>query len=182
MNQEMLYATPNLQYYGLLNQSLIALVLIKKLILVVIVFLGVTETDMVVLLAKLRLIYALEQEKCFLEFNWKCNFQLLIPKLKSFSIIFFYGPQNVNNFLETFLNDLKLTDFRKTEVYFLGDFNINLFVNDKFVLKENQSFDFRNLNSPLMSKYQHLCQIFSLKEIIQEPIIQEPLPPSLTTS
>ena len=81
----------------------------------------------------------------------------------------FYRPPNVNTFLETFVNDLKLIDLKKTEVYFLGDFNINLLVNDKFVLKENQSLDFRNLNCPLMSKYKELCQTFSLKEIIQEP-------------
>ena len=42
-------------------------------------------------------------------------------------------------------------------------------MNDKFVLKENQSVTFRNFNSPFVSKYKELCQTFSLKEIIQEP-------------
>ena len=83
----------------------------------------------------------------------------------------FYRPPHVDTFLETFANDLKLIDLKETEVYFLGDFNINLLVNDKFVLKENQSLDFRNLNCPLMSKYKELCQTFSLKEIIQEPTL-----------
>ena len=96
-------------------------------------------------------------------------FSLLIPKLKPFLIDIFYRPPNVNTFLETFVNDLKLIHLKKTEVYFLGDFNTNLLVNDKFVLKENQPFDFRNLNCLLMSKYKGLCQKFSLKEIIQEP-------------
>ena len=96
-------------------------------------------------------------------------FDLLIPKLKPYSIGIFYRPPNVNTFLETFLNDLKLIYFKKSEVYFLGGFNINLLVNYKFVLKENQSLDFRNLNSPLMSKYKQLCQTISLKDIIQEP-------------
>ena len=64
---------------------------------------------------------------------------------------------------------MKLINLKETEVYFLGDFNISLLVNDKFVLKENQPLDFRNLNCPLMSKYKELCQTFSLKEIIQEP-------------
>ena len=57
----------------------------------------------------------------------------------------------------------------KLEFYFLGDFTINLLIGDKFVLKENQSFNFRNLNSPLMTKHKELCHTFSLKEIIQEP-------------
>ena len=94
-------------------------------------------------------------------------FDLLIPMLKHLSIGTFDRPPNVNIFLETFLNDWKLMDFKKTEACFLGDFNINLLVNNTFVLKENQSFDFRNLNCPLMSKYKELCQIFSMKEIIQ---------------
>ena len=96
-------------------------------------------------------------------------FNLLIPKLKSLSIGIFYRPPNVNTFLETFVNNLKLIDLKKTEVYFLGDFNINLLVNDTFVLKENQSLDFRNINCPLKSKYKELCQTFSLKETIHEP-------------
>ena len=80
-------------------------------------------------------------------------FDLLIPKLKPLSIGIFYRPPNVNTFLETFVNHLKLIDLKQTEVYFLGDFNINVLVNDQFVLKENQSDDFRNLNCPLMTKY-----------------------------
>ena len=60
-------------------------------------------------------------------------------------------------------------NLKETEVYFLGDFDINVLVNDKFVLKENQSLDFGNLNCALMSKYKELCQTFPLKEITQEP-------------
>ena len=96
-------------------------------------------------------------------------FDLLIPKIKPISIGIFYRPPNVNTFLETFLNDLKLIDFTKSEVYFLADFNINLLQNNKFVLKENQPLDGKNLNSPLLPKYKELCQTFSLKEIIQKP-------------
>ena len=111
-------------------------------------------------------------------FNWRnifsnsienVFFDLLIPKLKPLSIGIFYRPPNVNTFLETFAKDLKLIDLKENEVYFLGDFNINPLVNDRFVLKENRSLDFRNLSCPLMSKYKELCQIFSLKEIIEEP-------------
>ena len=96
-------------------------------------------------------------------------FDLLIPKVKPISIGIFNRPPNVNNFLETFFNDLKHIDLHKSEVFFLGDFNVNLLLNDKFILKENQSIDFRNLSSPLVTKYKELYQTFSLKEIIQEP-------------
>ena len=82
--------------------------------------------------------------------------------MKPLLIGIFYKPPNVNTFSETFLNDLK-------KVYFLGDFNTNLLLNDQFTLKENQALDFGNLNFPLMSKDNELCQTFSLKDIIQEP-------------
>ena len=72
-------------------------------------------------------------------------------------------------FSRNFVNDLKLIDLKKTAVYFLGDFNFNLLVNNKSILTENQSLDLRNLNYPLMSKYKELCQTSSLEEIIQEP-------------
>ena len=52
-----------------------------------------------------------------------------------------------NTFLETFFNDLKHIDLHKN-VYFVGGFNANLLLNHKFVLKWNQSLDFRNLSSP----------------------------------
>ena len=88
--------------------------------------------------------------------------------MKPISISIFYRPPNADNFLESFVNDLKQIDFKESEAYFLVDFNINLLLNDKFV-KENQPVTFRNFNSPFVSKYKELCQTFSLKEIIQEP-------------
>ena len=73
--------------------------------------------------------------------------------MKPISIGIFYKPPNANNFLESFINDLKQIDFKTSEAYFLGDFNINLLLNNKFVLKENQSVTFANFNSPFVSKY-----------------------------
>ena len=69
-------------------------------------------------------------------------------------------------FQKHFFNELNHTDLDKNEVYFSEDFNVNLLVNDKVILKENQSFDFRNLSFSLVSKYKELCPTFSLQEII----------------
>ena len=59
--------------------------------------------------------------------------------MKHILIGIFYRPPNVNTFLETFFNDLKHIDLHKNEVYFLGDFNVNLLLNDKFIFRENLS-------------------------------------------
>ena len=77
------------------------------------------------------------------------------PKREALIGIFYRLP-NVNTFLETFFSNFKHIDLHKNEVYFLGDFNVNLLQNDKFILKENQSLYFRNLSSPLVSKYKDL--------------------------
>ena len=67
-----------------------------------------------------------------------------------------------------FCKEFETYCFKKADVFFLGDFNIILLVNDTFVTKKNQFLDFKILNYPLMSKYKELCQTFSWKEIIQE--------------
>ena len=76
----------------------------------VIVFLGVTEMEIAeVLLATLGLIFVLIVKK-FSQIplnTFFFFFDLLIPKLKTISIGFFYRLPNANSFLETFFNDVK---------------------------------------------------------------------------
>ena len=88
--------------------------------------------------------------------------------MRPISVGIFYRPPNANTFLETFSNGLKHIDLHKNKVYFVGDFNLSLLLNDKFILKENQSLNFKNLCSPLVFKYKKLCQTFSIKEITQK--------------
>ena len=104
----------------------------------VIVLLGVIEIEIEeVLLATLGCLL------CFNSRNVSSNsvehvfFDPLIPKVKPILIGVFYRPPNVNTFLETFFNDLKHIDLHKNEVYFRGDFNVSLLLNDKFILIEN---------------------------------------------
>ena len=67
-------------------------------------------------------------------------------------------------------------------MYILGDFNINLLQNGKFILKENQSNIFKIDTIPLINKYKEFCQTFSLTEIIKDPTRIHPAvhPPFLT--
>ena len=55
------------------------------------------------------------------------------------------------------------------EIYLLGDTNINLLQNGKFILKENQSYKLKSSSSALLKEYKEFCQTFSLTEIIKEP-------------
>ena len=96
-------------------------------------------------------------------------FEILIPKVKPIAIGIFYRPPNENDFLNIFSNEFQQIDSKTNEIYLLGDFNINLLQNGKFILKENQSYKLKNSSSTLVNKYREFRQIFSLTEIIKEP-------------
>ena len=96
-------------------------------------------------------------------------FEILIPKVKPIAVGIFYRPPNSNDFLNLLSNSFHQIDLNKKEIYLLGDFNINLFQNGKFLLKENQSKQVKDPTSSLISKYKEFCQSFFLTEIIKEP-------------
>ena len=93
---------------------------------------------------------------------------LFIPKMKSISIGIFYRPPGQGNFLEISTNDLNLLDIGRNEIYLLGDFNINLLQDNKYILKENLACKSKNLVTPLLRQYKEFCQTYSLKQLIRE--------------
>ena len=96
-------------------------------------------------------------------------FEILIPKVKPIAVGIFYRPPNSNDFLNLLSNSFQQIDLNKKEIYLLGDFNINLLQNAKFILKENQSNQVKDPPSSLISKYKEFFQSFFLTEIIKEP-------------
>ena len=96
-------------------------------------------------------------------------FEILIPKVKPIAVGIFYRPPNSNDFLNLLSNSFQQIDLNKNEIYLLGDVNINIFQNGKFLLKENQSNQVKDPTSSLISKYKEFCQSFFLTEIIKEP-------------
>ena len=93
-------------------------------------------------------------------------FKILIPKVKPIAIGIFYRPPNEN---DIFWNEFQQIDRKTNEIYLLGDFNINLLQNGKFILKENRSYKLKRSISALVNKYKEFCQTFSLTEINKEP-------------
>ena len=65
-------------------------------------------------------------------------FEILTPKVRPIAIGIFYRPPNENDFFNIFSNEFQQIDSKTNEIYLLGDFNINLLQNGKFILKENQ--------------------------------------------
>ena len=75
-------------------------------------------------------------------------FEILIPN----AIEIFYRPPNENDFLHIFSNEFQEIDNKANEIYLLGDFNINLLQNGKFILKKNQSYKLKSSSSALVNK------------------------------
>ena len=54
------------------------------------------------------------------------------------------------------------------EIYILGDFNINLFLNDSYVLEKNNIFNSKTIPNDVKS-YHEFCTFFGLKQLIKVP-------------
>ena len=74
-------------------------------------------------------------------------FEIVILKVKPTAIRIFHRPLNANDFSNTFLNDFQQIDNKTNEIHLLGDCNINLPQNGKFILKENSHM---NLKIPFL--------------------------------
>ena len=93
-------------------------------------------------------------------------FDVLLPETKPIVVGIIYRPANNINFLECFdkhLDDINLHN----EIVLLGDFNINLLHNGKYILKENQAMQNRIPSTSLVSQYKLFCQRYSLEQIIK---------------
>ena len=80
-------------------------------------------------------------------------FEILIPKVKPIAIGIFDRSPNENDVLSLFSNEFQRIDSKTNEIYLLGDFNINLLQNGKFILKENLSYKLKGSSSALVNKY-----------------------------
>ena len=54
------------------------------------------------------------------------------------------------------------------EIYILGDFNINLLVNDSYILEKNNISNSKSIPSDVKS-YHEFCTFFRLKQLIKVP-------------
>ena len=94
-------------------------------------------------------------------------FDILLPKTKPIFVrIIYRSPTSINS-LECFnkhLDDINLDN----EIFLLGDFNINLLHNGKYILKENQAMQNRMPSASLVSQYKLFCQRYFLEQIIND--------------
>ena len=69
-----------------------------------------------------------------------------MPHTKLITVGITYRPPNQSKFLHIFEENLPKFNTSYREIYFLGDFNINLFENEKYVFQKYSSNN-KNLDS-----------------------------------
>ena len=98
-------------------------------------------------------------------------------KLKIFSLKFcskpvivgtIYRPGSENNFLELLNSNANNINSVDNEIYILGDFNINLFLNDSYVLEKNNILNSKSIPNDVKS-YHEFCTFFGLKQLMKVP-------------
>ena len=96
-------------------------------------------------------------------------FDILLPKSKPITIGVFYRPPNQAEFMDLMVEKFSNLNLKDNELYLLGDFNINLFQNGKYILYGKRSTISRESVHPLINRYKEFCQIHSLKQLITCP-------------
>ena len=94
-------------------------------------------------------------------------FDILLPKTKPITVGIFYRPPDQYDFLEVLTNNLESIGYLNKEIILLGDFNINLLKNGKYIF-ENESNQSDNSQTTLFKNYKEFCNNFSLKQLIKE--------------
>ena len=64
---------------------------------------------------------------------------MFLPNSHPITVGIFYRPPNRNKFLETIFNDFTILNSEKKEIVILGDMNINLLQNGKYIFGNKNS-------------------------------------------
>ena len=90
---------------------------------------------------------------------------ILMPHAKPITVAIIYRHPNQSKFLDIFEENLPKLNTSYREIYFPGDFNINLFKNRKYICHKSSSNN-KNLDS-FHKKYHECCTLFGLKQLIK---------------
>ena len=79
-----------------------------------------------------------------------------------------YRARSQGNYLKVLNNNINKIDSVNNEIYILGDFNINLYINNSYILAKKNILNNKSVPSNVKS-YQEFCTLFGLKQLIIAP-------------
>ena len=93
-------------------------------------------------------------------------FEILLPKTAPITVGIMYRPPSQTNFLEILIVTFEKIDIDRKEIYILGDFNINMYHNNRYIVHDDNTisskFLFHNFKN-----YHQFCKINGLKQLVQ---------------
>ena len=95
-------------------------------------------------------------------------FEILLPNSKPLTVGTIYRPPNQSNFLEILNHNMNKIDSVNNKIYILGDFKINLYINDSYILAKKNVLNNKSVPSDVKS-YQGFCIFFGSKQLIIVP-------------
>ena len=94
--------------------------------------------------------------------------EILFPKIKLQIVGIIDRPPNKNNFLEIINPNFDKLDTDTKESYVLGGFNINLYQNNKYIVREDSRVSSKFLSSDIKN-YHQFCTMHGLKHLLKNP-------------
>ena len=95
-------------------------------------------------------------------------FEILLPNSKPITVGTIYRSPNQSNFLEVLNENMNKIDSVGNKTYILGDFNINLSLNDSYIFSKKDMLKNKSIPSEVKSYYE-FCTFFSLHQLIKVP-------------
>ena len=92
-----------------------------------------------------------------------------MPKTKPLIVEIIYSPPNQSNFLEIINANFGKLDIVTKDSYILGDFNINMCHNNKYIVHDENTISSKFLSSDIKNFHQ-FCTMHGLKQLIKSPI------------
>ena len=79
-----------------------------------------------------------------------------------------YRPPSQTNFLEILNRTFEKVDIDKKEIYILGDFNVNMYHNSRYIVRDDTMIS-SNFLSHDVKIYHQFCTMLGLKQLFQSP-------------
>ena len=95
-------------------------------------------------------------------------FEILLPKTSPITVGIMYRPPSQTNFLEILNMTFEKVDVDKKEIYILGDFNINMYHNNRYIVRDDNTISSKFLSHDIKN-YHQFCTMHGLKQLIQSP-------------
>ena len=91
--------------------------------------------------------------------------RFFLPHSKPLVVGTIYRPPSQGSFTETITEHFSKINTNDTEIYILGDFNINLFSKQKYIFHQTNTQSM----SPEIKKHFQFCSLYGLEQLIKPP-------------